>query len=65
LIEANCITKLLHSDGLVVDELDEQQYIEYSKKPDLDEMIYSSIAPAIYGHYGVKRALTLAMFGGV
>jgi DNA replication licensing factor MCM2 len=27
LIEANSITKLLHSDGLTADELDEQQYI--------------------------------------
>ncbi len=31
----------------------------------MDEVIYNSIAPAIYGHYNIKRALTLAMFGGV
>jgi len=27
--------------------------------------MYHSIAPSIYGHYKVKRSLTLAMFGGV
>ena len=28
-------------------------------------MIYNSIAPSIYGHHNIKRAITLAMFGGV
>jgi DNA replicative helicase MCM subunit Mcm2 (Cdc46/Mcm family) len=26
---------------------------------------YNSIAPSIYGHVKVKKALTLALFGGV
>lgn len=32
---------------------------------DLDYQIYCSIAPSIYGHPNIKKALSLAMFGGV
>jgi len=28
-------------------------------------MIINSIAPSIYGHYDVKTAMALSMFGGV
>lgn len=27
-------------------------------------MIYTSVAPSIYGHHHVKMAIALAMFGG-
>ena len=36
-----------------------------SKDPLLAKKIYGSIAPSIYGYDHIKRALTLAMFGGV
>lgn len=36
-----------------------------AKQKDLDKQIYGSIAPSIYGHDKIKRALTLAMFSGV
>jgi DNA replication licensing factor MCM2 len=36
-----------------------------SKVKDLDLKIYGSIAPSIYGHDKIKRALSLAMFSGV
>ncbi|KAF0294254.1 DNA replication licensing factor mcm2 [Amphibalanus amphitrite] len=36
-----------------------------SKDPRIAERIVASIAPSIYGHEDIKRALALAMFGGV
>jgi DNA replication licensing factor MCM2 len=65
LIEANCITKLLDSDGLNFGAEQEEKIINFSKTENLDEVIYNSIAPSIYGHNNIKRAITLAMFGGV
>lgn len=45
-------------------EEDIKEIIKLSKKDNIDKIIISSIAPAIYGHYHVKTALALAMFGG-
>lgn len=36
-----------------------------SKIPNIEQKIFNSIAPSIYGHDDVKRAITFAMFGGV
>jgi len=65
LIEANCLTKLMAGDQTELDSVLENKFIEFSRRPNLDKIIYQSIAPSIYGHYNIKRALTMAMFGGV
>ncbi|MBI4399596.1 hypothetical protein HY570_02505 [Candidatus Micrarchaeota archaeon] len=45
-------------------EEDKQHIIALSKDPDIFNKIAESIAPGIYGHEEVKRALTLQLFGG-
>jgi DNA replication licensing factor MCM2 len=37
---------------------------DLSKAPHVGRRIINSIAPSIYGHQFVKKALALAMFGG-
>jgi DNA replication licensing factor MCM2 len=65
LIEANCVTKMLESDKCELDSAMEDKILKFSKSEHLDELIYQSIAPSIYGHYNIKRAITMAMFGGM
>lgn len=43
---------------------DERRILELSKNPNIEDLIVKSIAPAIYGHEEVKRALALQLFGG-
>ena len=46
--------------------LDEERYEikKLAKKPNIGRMIIDSIAPSIYGHYHVKTAIALSVFGG-
>jgi replicative DNA helicase Mcm len=44
---------------------DERKIIELSKNPEINELVVRSIAPSIYGHENVKRAVSLLLFGGV
>ncbi|XP_035227387.1 DNA replication licensing factor MCM2-like isoform X2 [Stegodyphus dumicola] len=59
-IRANHIAKKdkIVSQGLTDDDI--KAIIALSK----DERIIASIAPSIYGHYDIKRAIALSIFGG-
>jgi DNA replication licensing factor MCM2 len=65
LIEANYIKRLNELDiGELTDE-DKVNIRKLSKDPNIAYKIINSIAPSIYGHFNIKRALAMAMFGGV
>jgi DNA replication licensing factor MCM2 len=44
---------------------DKQEIRRLSKSANIDQRIFDSIAPSIFGHQFIKKGLTLAMFGGV
>ena len=65
-IEANYIEK--QDNKMVVAALtdeDVREIIKLSKDERIGERIMSCIAPSIYGHEDIKRAIALALFGGV
>jgi DNA replication licensing factor MCM2 len=45
-------------------EEDKQAIRDLAKQPNMGRKIVNSIAPSIYGHQYVKKAIALAMFGG-
>ncbi|NAZ31805.1 MAG: AAA domain-containing protein, partial [Acidilobus sp.] len=44
---------------------DEEKILELAKDPWVRERIIASIAPSIYGHWDLKEAIALQLFGGV
>jgi replicative DNA helicase Mcm len=44
---------------------DEDKIRELARDPWIREKIIASIAPAIYGHWNIKEAIALLLFGGV
>ena len=43
---------------------DEEKIVSLSRDPNIYQKIYKSIAPAIYGHDDIKKAVACLMFGG-
>ena len=64
-IEANCIKRLNDIDVEELTEEDKTEMKKLSKKPNITQLIFNSIAPSIYGNEFIKKALAIAMFGGV
>ncbi|KAL5013410.1 hypothetical protein ScPMuIL_007680 [Solemya velum] len=64
-IQANYITK--KDDKMAANSLtddDVRAVVQLSKDERIAERIFASMAPSIYGHEDIKRALALALFGG-
>ncbi|CAN8071889.1 unnamed protein product [Agarophyton chilense] len=65
IIEANCVRKVedAHAESELTDD-DIAEIRKLSRHPRIAERMFASIAPSIYGHANIKRALALALFGG-
>ncbi|XP_064614879.1 DNA replication licensing factor mcm2-like [Liolophura sinensis] len=64
-IQANYITK--KDDKLAANSLTDEDIkaiVALSKDERISERIFASMAPSVYGHDDIKRAIALAMFGG-
>jgi len=64
-IEANNVVRFGDEQVVELTDEDKKAIKDWSKKPNIADIIYRSIAPSIYGHDFIKKGLTLAMFGGV
>jgi DNA replication licensing factor MCM2 len=64
IIEANMVRRFGDDDIVELTDEDKNQIRELSKQHRIGEKIINSIAPSIYGHEFIKKALALAMFGG-
>ncbi|MGC9071416.1 MAG: minichromosome maintenance protein MCM [Acidilobus sp.] len=65
-VEANSLRiseKVLEEVAITRD--DEEKILELAKDPWVRERIVTSIAPTIYGHWDLKEAIALQLFGGV
>lgn len=66
IIEANFINKKENMFAAYrLTEDDTKQILAMGKDKRIGKKIMKSIAPSIYGHGDIKRAIALAMFGGV
>lgn len=65
-IEANNVVPMEESfEDIDISEEDERAIRELSRDPELMTKMVRSIAPSIWGHHDVKKALALQLFGGV
>jgi len=64
IIEANYVRRFGDDDIVELTDEDKEMILKLSKSPDISRRIINSIAPSIYGHQFVKKAISLAMFGG-
>lgn len=64
-VKVNSITSLKKDfEEIEITPEDERRIKDLSKDPRICEYLEKSVAPAIYGHDEVKRALCLQIFGG-
>ncbi|MDM7918260.1 MAG: minichromosome maintenance protein MCM, partial [Methanosarcina sp.] len=51
-------------ENIEITTKDEEDIKELSKKPDIKNIIISSVAPSIYGHENIKEGIALQLFSG-
>ena len=65
IIEANNVKRFGDETIVELTDEDKKEIRKLAKDPNITERIFESVAPSIYGHKFIKKAITLAMFGGV
>jgi len=65
IIEANNVKRFGDERHVELTDEDKAEIRRLSRKPNIAEILFESIAPSIFGHRFIKQGLTLAMFGGV
>jgi len=64
-VEANSVRSLKKDfEEIEITKEEERRLKELAKNPEIGDVILRSIAPSIYGHNEVKKALALQLFGG-
>ncbi len=64
-VEINSVKSLKRDfEEIDISKEDEKRLRELAKNPQITEIVAKSIAPSIYGHLEVKKALALQLFGG-
>ncbi len=64
-IEVNSITSMRKDfEEIEITKEEERRFKEMGKDPEITQLIVNSLAPSIYGHSEVKKALALQLFGG-
>jgi replicative DNA helicase Mcm len=64
-VEINTVKSLKRDfEEIEITKEDERRLRELSRDPAINDIITKSIAPSIYGHNEVKKALALQLFGG-
>ncbi len=64
-VETNSVRSLKRDfEEIEISREDERRLRELSRDPRIIDILTKSIAPSIYGHSEVKRALALQLFGG-
>lgn len=63
-IEANHVKRVQELLSNEITEADKEEIIRLAKSKDIFGRVVRSIAPSIFGHLHVKKALALALFGG-
>ena len=65
IIEANNVVRYGDERHVELTDEDKAEIRKLSKKPNVADIIFESLAPSIYGHRFIKQGLCLSMFGGV
>ena len=64
-IDVNHVTSMKRDfEEIDISKDDERRILEFSRNSNIEKVMVESVAPAIYGHEEVKRALALQLFGG-